>query len=308
LPTVTDCKNRDGTPSRFDKGILVCPGGTMNMYGAKGVPPNGVNWTTLLEPAGDPARFGMGNGLGAAVTEPDARSIHVTDNVINATSGWKQGDWIAISTTSYSPFETEIVQLAADPQIDSINGGYLLTLVQPLQYYHFGSLAPSSADTTNPSCKNSAGMLLPALFCDNATKNFGVDERAEVGLLTRNIKLTSSTLRLWMASNAYAANGAIQVRVGSKVYQFTTTAGGTSGTNQPATWPSVTGDTICDNGTGTGCTGGVLWTNAGPFDQAWGGEPGFCTISRRSICRASSSPAWARMCSAATRSIFIRTG
>jgi len=272
LPAVPDCTNRDGTPSHFDKGILVCPGGTLNMYGAKGVPPNGVNWTTLLDPAGDPARFGTGKGLGAPVTELDARAIHVTDNVINATSGWKQGDWIAISTTSYSPFETEIVQLAADPQVDSVNGGYLLTLVQPLQYYHFGGLAPSSADTTDPSCKNSAGTLLPAFFCDQAAKNFGVDERAEVGSLTRSIKLTASTLPFWMANNAYSANGAIQVRIGSQVYQFTTSSGGTSGTNQPATWPSVKGETVCDNGTGSGCTGGALWTNAGKFDQAWGGE------------------------------------
>jgi len=83
LPTVPNCTNRDGTPSHFDKGILVCPGGTLNMYGAKGVPPDGVNWTTLLDPAGDPTRFGAGKGLGAPVTELDAQTIHVTDNVIN---------------------------------------------------------------------------------------------------------------------------------------------------------------------------------------------------------------------------------
>jgi len=287
LPVVPDCKNRDGEASRFDKGILVCQDGTLNMYGAKGVPPNGVNWTTLLKPAGDPTLYGAGKGLGAPVTEPDARTIHVTDNVIDATSGWKQGDWIAIATTSYSPFETEIVQLAAAPQVDSINGGYLLTLVQPLQYYHFGGLAPSSADTSNPACKNSAGTVMPAFFCDPASKNFGVDERAEVGLLSRNIKLTSSTLPFWMANNSYSTSSAIQVRNGAQVYQFSTTAGGTSGSQQPASWPTGIGATVCDNGTGTTCTGGVLWANAGLFDQAWGGETrvlhGFAAVNIQGV-------------------------
>jgi hypothetical protein len=256
---------------KFDKGILVCQGGSLNMFGAKGVPPTGVNWTYLLKPAGDPTLYGSGKGLGSAVTEPDARTIHVTDNVVG---DWKQGDWIAIATTSFSPFETEIVKLAADPQVDSVNGGYLITLVQPLQYYHFGGAAPSSSDITGSTCMN-AGKVLPPFFCDAADKNFGVDERAEVGLLSRNIKLTSATLPFWAANNNYSAGGTIQVRIGPKVYEFSAKAAGTSGNQQPATWPTGKGDTVCDNGAGATCAGGVLWTNGGPFDAAWGGEMRF---------------------------------
>jgi hypothetical protein len=72
---------------------------------------------------------------------------------------------------------------------------------------------------TDPSCKDSQG-LLPAFFCDGSNKNFGVDERAEVGLLSRSIKLTSSTLPFWMPNNSYKAATSIQVRVATEVFSF----------------------------------------------------------------------------------------
>jgi hypothetical protein len=201
------CTNIDKTDAKFDKGIELCQQGDLEMYGVKGVPAfGGRDWTHLLKPAGDPAVFSKANNVLSWVTEPDGQTIHVTDKV-----DWKMGDWIAIATTSFTPYETEIVKLASDPQPDNINGGYQITLDRPanlpmgksvLNYYHFGSAAPSGSGKTDPTCKDSKG-LLPAFFCDQADKNFGVDERAEVGLLSRSIKLTSDTFPFWTEQSLY---------------------------------------------------------------------------------------------------------
>jgi hypothetical protein len=275
LRTEPGCTNRDGKLAEFDKGIDLCQQGDLEMFGIKGVPAfGGRDWTTLLRPAGDPTVFNAANNVLSPVMEPDGQTIHITDAV-----DWKMGDWIAIATTSFTPYETELVQLASDPQQDNINGGYQITLNRPanvpmgksvLNYYHFGSTAPSGSGQTNPACTDSTG-LLPAFFCDPATLNFGVDERAEVGLLTRSIKLTSSTLAFWTPNNAYKAANSIQVRVATKVFRFDATSAGTSA-NQPPSWPIQMGDRVCDNGTGLACAGGVVWTNKGPYDAHWGGE------------------------------------
>ena len=55
-----------------------------------------------------------------------------------------------------------------------------VTLTQPLQHYHFGG-----ADPGLPSAAN---------YGAGATTNFGVDERAEVGLISRNISFTARRL------------------------------------------------------------------------------------------------------------------
>ena len=107
------------------------------------------------------------------------QTIQVATDV---SADWQGGDWIAVGTTSFSPFETEFVQ------IKNIVGT-TITLNQPLKYYHFGSLAPDTGSST--TCKDTSGRLLPAAFCDGADKNYGVDERAEVGLISRNVTLTS---------------------------------------------------------------------------------------------------------------------
>ena len=70
-------------------------------------------------------------------------------------SGWKVGDEIVLASTDYDPRQAE------KRTIRSIRGKSI-TLDKPLEYMHFGKIT------------------------------FGVDERGEVGLLTRNIKVHAS--------------------------------------------------------------------------------------------------------------------
>jgi hypothetical protein len=181
----------------FQKGIDVLAGGTLEMFGAKGVPSyKGISWTHLREPAGKPVD-------GAKVEPPPLRKmdamdkggdqvIELADDVTTVTAPgetWQPGDWIVIGTTSFNPFETEFVQIkTVEPNPKT--GGSTITPAEPLKYYHFGSEAPSTG--TSAACKDKEGNAVPASFCDKAAKNYGVDERAEVGLITRDIKLTSA--------------------------------------------------------------------------------------------------------------------
>src|SRR5579871_3445588 len=79
--------------------------------------------------------------------------------VLNA-AGWRVGDEIVLASTDYDPRQAErrnISAVHANP-----NGGNTITLDKKLDYMHFGKIT------------------------------FDVDERGEVGLLTRNIKLQAS--------------------------------------------------------------------------------------------------------------------
>jgi cell migration-inducing and hyaluronan-binding protein len=69
--------------------------------------------------------------------------------------GWRVGDEIVLASTDFNPRQAETRQIAAI-------SGNTLTLDQPLEYMHFGEIT------------------------------FGVDQRGEVGLLTRNIKVQAS--------------------------------------------------------------------------------------------------------------------
>ena len=82
----------------------------------------------------------------------DAGSTSI--EVLNAAQ-WRVGDEIVLASTDYNPRQAERRTIAA------IRGN-TLTLDQPLEYMHFGEIT------------------------------FGVDERGEVGLLTRNIKIQAS--------------------------------------------------------------------------------------------------------------------
>ena len=75
-------------------------------------------------------------------------------NVLDA-SGWKVGDRIVLASTDFSPRQAETRHISAI-------SGNMLTLDEPLEYMHFGEIT------------------------------YGVDERGEVGLLTRNIKVQGS--------------------------------------------------------------------------------------------------------------------
>ncbi|RIV89983.1 hypothetical protein D2V17_05030, partial [Aurantiacibacter xanthus] len=70
-------------------------------------------------------------------------------------SGWRVGDEIVLASTDFNPRQAEKRTIAA---ID----GNALTLDRPLDYMHFGEIT------------------------------FGVDQRGEVGLLTRNIRIQAS--------------------------------------------------------------------------------------------------------------------
>jgi hypothetical protein len=74
--------------------------------------------------------------------------------VLNA-AGWRAGDEIVLASTDYDPRQAERRTISA------IRGN-MITLDEPLQFMHFGKIT------------------------------FDVDERGEVGLLTRNIKIQAS--------------------------------------------------------------------------------------------------------------------
>ncbi len=95
--------------------------------------------------------------------------------VLNA-AGWRKGDVIVLSSTDFDPHQAEQRTVAAV-------SGNALTLDKPLQYMHFGEIT------------------------------YGVDERGEVGLLTRNIKIQASD----DAEKTYFG-GHIMAMAGSKMY------------------------------------------------------------------------------------------
>src|SRR6202050_648547 len=79
--------------------------------------------------------------------------------VLNA-AGWRVGDEIVLASTDFDPRQAERRNIAAIHA--NANGGNTITLDKKLDYMHFGQIT------------------------------FDVDERGEVGLLTRNIKLQAS--------------------------------------------------------------------------------------------------------------------
>ncbi len=170
------------------KGIVVKGGGRLILYATKGAPAagsvttDGVSWTHLSNPAG-PSSYGANSGTLVPVTA-DANTITVPGQV-----DWSSGDWIAVGTTNYVADDTEFVQISAAPTYDSTAKITTIKLnaLTPLKFYHFGGpdpgLAADPANLGKPS----------ASFTDAAAMNYGVDERAEVALISRAIKLTAET-------------------------------------------------------------------------------------------------------------------
>lgn len=165
------CEMLDSHADWCGKGIIVRKGTTLFLHGAKGATGRAVSWTHLRDAAGPDIPRAKVPGTGPS-------TLRLARDVTKE-GAWKANDWIAVATTSFSPFETEFVQLAADPTQDE-DGGSKVTLKQPLTYYHFGGKDPghTSADNYN-------GAQLGKDY------NYGVDERAEVGLISRSIKLTA---------------------------------------------------------------------------------------------------------------------
>jgi hypothetical protein len=181
-------------PSCHSKGVVVNAGATVQMYGLKGVPADGgVSWTYLARPAGPDTYSSTNNVLAPTIS---ANTLYLANNVSGGNTpngGWKANDWIVIATTSFSPFESEFVQIKdvqTHTPTDAEPWASVVTLNQPLQYYHFGGPNPYRNDcgaTPDVNCKT-PGL---ASYRAGAADNYGVDERAEVGLISRNIVLTS---------------------------------------------------------------------------------------------------------------------
>jgi cell migration-inducing and hyaluronan-binding protein len=91
-------------------------------------------------------------------------------------SGWRAGDEIVLASTDFNPRQAE------RRTITRVSGN-TITFAEPLQYMHFGEIT------------------------------YGVDERGEVGLLTRNIKVQASE----DAAESYFG-GHIMAMAGSKAY------------------------------------------------------------------------------------------
>jgi len=104
-----------------------------------------------------------------------AKAGSATIEVLNA-AGWRQGDRIVLASTDFDPHQAE------ERTVTAVRGN-AITLDKPLQYMHFGEIT------------------------------YGVDERGEVGLLTRNIKIQASE----DAAKSYFG-GHIMAMAGSRVY------------------------------------------------------------------------------------------
>ncbi|MDE3036473.1 MAG: G8 domain-containing protein, partial [Nitrospirota bacterium] len=196
--------------------ITVMDGGTLALYGAKGLSatPGTLNkdivsgtksWTYLAVPAG-PAKYNDAENVSAPVpaTNPDTTLTLATQ------VDWQINNWVSVATTSFSSHQTEIVQICGissvanpDPQASTLGlpanvSQVTLCSTTPLKHYHYGGLTPTPgffpAGTKQVVAKGGNAIDVgrqAKSFYDDHTRNYGIDERAEVALLSRNIKLTS---------------------------------------------------------------------------------------------------------------------
>ena len=114
---------------------------------------NGMGDRGILIVGGSLSLHGDRENAWTKLTET-AESGSTRIDVLDA-GNWRVGDEIVLASTDYNPRQ-------AETRLISAISGNTLTLDQPLQYMHFGEIT------------------------------YGVDERGEVGLLTRNIKVQGS--------------------------------------------------------------------------------------------------------------------
>ena len=118
------------------KGIFVNPDGQLSLYGRKGTAKPEQSWTHLStpSPAGD-------------------SSLDLADDISAGPGAWQDGDWIAVGTTSFNPFETEFVR------IQKPNGAEVTLDQHKLQHAHFGGPIPASRGrrTSTPARTRTTG-------------------------------------------------------------------------------------------------------------------------------------------------------
>ena len=225
----------DQNPNARD--LTVMDGGTLALYGGKGLSarPDGTqnnplrnpifintvfgtkSWTYLSVPAG-PAKYNDAENVSAPVpaTNPD------TTLTLAMQVDWQVNDWVAVATTSFTSHQTEIVQICsiaavANPEASAktpIPGTPAqvsqLTLCSgtKLKHYHYGGLAPTpglfpakTKQVVVPGGNAIDVSRQAKSFYDDHHRNYGIDERAEVALLSRNIKLTSAAGQTTDANN-----------------------------------------------------------------------------------------------------------
>jgi len=207
--------------------ITVMDGGVLALYGGKGLSatPNGTqnnparnpifintvfgtkSWTYLARPAG-PAKYNDAEN----VSSPVPAAAPDTTLTLATAVDWQVNDWISVATTSFSSHQTEIVQICQIasvpnpetsapkpiPGVPATVSQLTLCSATKLKHYHYGGLAPTpgffGAQTTQsvvPGGNPIDVSFQAKSFYDDAGRNYGIDERAEVALLSRNIKLKS---------------------------------------------------------------------------------------------------------------------
>ncbi|MBV7534707.1 G8 domain-containing protein [Duganella sp. sic0402] len=171
------------------------------------------SWAYLAVPAGPSATYNDAANVSAPVPTGKDNLLTLSTQV-----DWQPGDWIAVATTSFSSHQTEIVQVCKvqtaqnpDPQASKLglpaqvsqvtlsNGANCTDLNNtPLKHYHFGGLTPTPGSYPAGTQKVVAAggqaidvSLQARSFYDGPERNYGIDERAAVALLSRNITLTS---------------------------------------------------------------------------------------------------------------------
>ena len=104
-----NCSSPAGCDDGPSKGIEVRAGGTLRLFGAKGVPPSGVSWTHLARPAGPTAYQGAGQSIGAPVEPGGERTLHLAKRRhAPAQTPGSAGDWIVFGDLELQPFRVRI--------------------------------------------------------------------------------------------------------------------------------------------------------------------------------------------------------
>ncbi len=232
-------KGLSGNPDNLNNNPSKSPAFINTVYGTK-------SWTYLAVPAGPSQVYNDTANVSAPVPTQNPDGTLLT---LATTVDWQKNDWISVATTSFSSHQTEIVQICNVKPVTNPDPGYSpypaisgvpqytipnvptqvsqITLCPstPLKHYHYGGLAPTPgffpANTTQQVAPggNPINVSYQARsFYDGSSRNYGIDERAEVALLSRNIKLTSVAGQSGDGNNFIGGHLVAMVSVGSTAW------------------------------------------------------------------------------------------